>query len=50
MAVSVIRLIALSPSLKHHRKKLACRVGERNESGSEVIAPAVFVTGEPASP
>jgi hypothetical protein len=40
MAIRVMGLTALNPSLKDHWKKLACRVGKRNERGSELIAPA----------
>src|SRR6478672_7860510 len=40
MVIRVIGLMTLSPSAKHQRKKLACRLGKRNETGSELIDAA----------
>src|ERR671922_2993331 len=39
IAISVAGLTTRSPSRKHQRKKLACRVGTKREKGSNVAAP-----------
>jgi hypothetical protein len=40
MVMRVIGFATCSPSSRHQRKRLACRVGNKNEIGSALVDPA----------